>query len=346
MVYSLTDEHRAQLSTWAEKWIKNAFRTDAMTESEKGEAKKSIKGLYQAADLEPPAEDQIYFVPSPMVGALLWAVKAGMWWLKDNPNSQEKIFGCKFSQKDMEVIELVADALLNKREIPSCNKQQLEAAKWVQKLVPHWRNAYNPGKDWSGWTAYISFFRHVAQLDIDFSKWQHYEHLTTVGPRFLHKRFAIICDRQERILRNLDNQPHCPNGPAIRWRCGTEAYYWNGVAVPKNWIMDKESVSPEEVLHNPNLEQRRAGCEILGWPRILDQLKAKTLDKHENPEIGTLVEVSLPESGTTRFLRVLESHSGRQFAYWVPATIETAQAAQNWIWQMPEGEDYNPEFRA
>ena len=47
----------------------------------------------------------------------------------------------------------------------------------------------------------------------------------------------------------------------------------------------------------PNIEQRRAACEIVGWNRILAELDAKSLDKHPDPQIGELVEVSLPDAG-------------------------------------------------
>ena len=53
-LYSLTDEHRAQLKPWAERWIANAMSTAAMTEEDREVCRDAVEGLYRAANLEPP----------------------------------------------------------------------------------------------------------------------------------------------------------------------------------------------------------------------------------------------------------------------------------------------------
>jgi hypothetical protein len=150
------------------------------------------------------------------------------------------------------------------------------------------------------------------------------------------------------VLTRLDDQGrlHSETGPAIAWRDCYAQFYWHGQCVPGEWIVCAESVSAADILVESNLEKRRAGCEIIGWDRILTELGAVEIDKHADPEIGTLLDVTLPDSGTERFLRVLEAHSGRQFAYCVPREVNTAQEAQNWIWQCDPGENYQPEARA
>jgi len=65
--YTLTDEHRAQLKPWAERWIKNAMSTAPMTESDREICRDAVKRLYQAANLTPPPDHRIVFVPSPFV---------------------------------------------------------------------------------------------------------------------------------------------------------------------------------------------------------------------------------------------------------------------------------------
>ena len=75
------------------------------------------------------------------------------------------------------------------------------------------------GNFWSGWSAYLSFFRHVSQLPIDYSKWQHYEAAAIhAGPRFMHKRFCVVSDRPEFIHRDAQARPHRIDGPYIRWQ--------------------------------------------------------------------------------------------------------------------------------
>lgn len=379
--YKLTEEHRKQLQPWADKWIKNALNTDAMTEQEIADAKDAVIGLYQAANLTPPSKEQIVHVPSPMIGAQVWGIAAGVWWLRDNRKEHEQYFGEELSELDIclardraivtvlertrvQLTESAKKSLIGATYAVTAEKTRpatveelvfepkdrseelTPVSNWLCELISHWNLSYNAGKDWSGWVAYLSFFRHVAKLDLDFSKWQHYEYLTTVGPRLMHAQFTLLCDRQLAIRQDPENRPHSENRPAIEWRCGHKAYYWHGTEVAADWIEDKASIDPAQVLKTENMERRRAGCEIVGWTKILDLLGARTIDKHENPEMGTLVEVSLPDAGPERFLRVLEKHSGREFAYNVPTEIENVLQAQNWIWSLPEGENYSPEIRA
>jgi hypothetical protein len=150
------------------------------------------------------------------------------------------------------------------------------------------------------------------------------------------------------VLTKLDDQGrlHSETGPAIAWRDCYAQFYWHGQCVPGEWIVCPDKISAADILAESNLESRRAGCEIIGWDKILSELGAVEINKHTDPEIGTLLDVTLPDSGTERFLRVLEAHSGRQFAYCVPRDVNTAQAAQNWIWQCDPGENYQPEARA
>ena len=93
-----------------------------------------------------------------------------------------------------------------------------------------------------------------------------------------------------------------------------------------------------------NIEQRRAACEILGWAKILKELDAKIINEDGDPEIGTLVEVNLPDLGKERFLRVL-CGTKREFAIPVPPDMKTAVAAQAWTWGLELEDFIVPEVR-
>ena len=79
---------------------------------------------------------------------------------------------------------------------------------------------------------------------------------------------------------------------------------------------------------------RRAACEIIGSARILKELKAKTINRDNDPEIGELVEVNLPDAGRERFIRV-RCGTGREFAIPVPPTIKTALEGNCWTYNLP-----------
>ena len=101
--------------------------------------------------------------------------------------------------------------------------------------------------------------------------------------------------------------------------------------------------SPADALKWPNIEQRRVACEMLGWDRILDELNAVVINKDNDPEIGELVSVNIPDIGAEKFLRV-RCGTGRNFALPVPPDMKTAHEANAWTWGL-ETHQYKPEVR-
>ncbi len=136
---------------------------------------------------------------------------------------------------------------------------------------------------------------------------------------------------------------HRESGPAILWG-DTEQCWWHGTQVPAEWITDPDSVDVVELLRWDNTEQRRAGCEIIGWERVLDKLKPKIVDADSDPEIGTLMQVDLPEAPGSQFLKV-RCGTGRDFVLPVPETVSTALEANAWTYDLSTDEYKKLEFR-
>jgi hypothetical protein len=130
---------------------------------------------------------------------------------------------------------------------------------------------------------------------------------------------------------------HSPIGPALRYNdAELNEYWWHGVQVPMEWIENKDEIDYTQAINHPNIEQRRALCEIVGWDKIIDSLNPAILDVDQDPQIGTLLEVDLPDHGKQKFLRVVEAQTGRQFALMAPDDVETALDAQAEINQIPK----------
>jgi hypothetical protein len=146
------------------------------------------------------------------------------------------------------------------------------------------------------------------------------------------------------ISRDDQGRLHSETGPSILYRDGWALWNWRGVSVPSEWITDKTSLSAKTALGWENIEQRRAACEIVGWARILGELNGKTIDCDDDPEIGELIEVRLPDAGKERFLRV-RCGTGREFAIPVPPTMKTALSANAWTYDIPEDLMKTKEFR-
>ena len=99
-----------------------------------------------------------------------------------------------------------------------------------------------------------------------------------------------------------------------------------------------------EALRVDNIEQRRAACEIVGWNQILKELNARSIDKHDNPFVGELLEVEVPDIGREKFLRV-KCGTDREFALPVPPDMNTAEQSQRWLNFIPEDIDFLPKVR-
>jgi len=213
----------------------------------------------------------------------------------------------------------------------------------------YWR-MYQGGNQWSGWSAFLTFFRYIAKLPLDYSKFDAFEYLSEhSGPRIMHKEFCMISDRPEILKVDDQNRPHSENGPFCKWRDGTALYAWHGIYIPEWWITNKDELTPEIALKWENVEQRRAACEMLGWANVLEHpsLNPKIINE-DQPHIGTLIEVDLPDAKGQWFLKY-QCGTGRWFAESVNDksfnTALKANAGGNGWRGVGNPEDYIPFYR-
>jgi hypothetical protein len=113
--------------------------------------------------------------------------------------------------------------------------------------------------------------------------------------------------------------------------------------VPAAWIEQRATLDPITALTWPNIEQRRAAAEIVGWAKVIDRLKPKIIDVDADPEIGVLLEVDIPDAGKARFLKVL-CGTKREFVLPVPVEMKTARQSNAWTFGLDE-KQFNPEVR-
>jgi len=214
------------------------------------------------------------------------------------------------------------------------------------KYADKWNTMYQGGAYWGSHVCYLSAMRDIIGLQLpEFEKYKYWEEAAIHGTfRVMHEDFCIVSDFPEVLKVDDQNRPHCQDGPSHRWRDGWELYHWHGVKVPKEWIINPGHLTAKMALTWDNIEERRAACEILGWAKILKELKAKVIDTDGDPEIGELVEVDLPDIGKEKFLRVL-CGTGREFALPVPPDMKTALQAQSWTWGIDQKDFIKPEVR-
>lgn len=191
------------------------------------------------------------------------------------------------------------------------------------------------GSHSAGWISFCSYFSQYIEYDL-YKELKVLEKLAkSSGWISLYEDFVVIQDRPTKILFDDQFRTHSEVGPAIEYSDGFGIYIWHGTQIPDEWITDKENIPVEHALNWPNVEQRRCAAEIIGWNKVLHHpdLKPKIIDEDNDPEIGTLIEVEIPEIGKERFLRV-KCGTGREFALPVPPDVNTAIEANAWTYDV------------
>lgn len=355
--YELTPEHEAQLEPWAQKWINNALLTAPMTTQEWLEVQEACQQLYIVSNVKPPPKERILLVESPISGAFAAGFAAVVWWVRKNQEEAKECFGFLPTEEDMSLAITEASKVSAKNNVfargATERSARLAAASKatagefnpdLQPLVEFYiecaKSAYrmvNYGNNESGWVAFVSFFRHVVELPIDFSKWAHYETAALAGPRFTHEKFCIVSDRFSEVHTDTEHRLHNPTGPSIAWQDGRKLYHWRGTAIPSNWILAKDNVDPSAALTWRDIEQRRCLAEILGWDRIIEVMDCVVIDQDPDPQIGILLESRHPEHRGERFLKG-ECGTKRICILPVPPETPSALAAQAWIHSLDVGQ--------
>lgn len=189
---------------------------------------------------------------------------------------------------------------------------------------------------WAPWDCYLTAMRDIIGLRLSthaaYGSWEHAA--IHGGFRVMHEKFCLVSDFPEILRTDEQHRPHCETGPSHRWRDGWALYHWHGTRIPAAWIEDRASLTPLAALGQRNTELRRAACEILGWNNILAALNARLVDKDDDPQIGELLEVDLPDAPRERFLRA-QCGTGRTIIVWVSKNHRTALEANAATYQIP-----------
>jgi len=191
---------------------------------------------------------------------------------------------------------LIAEAIGGKRN----RKFFLECAASTANL-----NMWNGGNQWSGWPAWLSFFRHIVKPDLDYSKFQHYEAAAIHGgPRVVHPDFCMVSDRPEILTVDDQNRPHNDTGPFCRWRDGFSLYAIHGVRVTRDIVENPEIITIDRINKEENIEVRRVMMARYGWNRYITDSGAKEIHRDD---FGTLFRKEEPNGDPILCVKVVNS---------------------------------------
>lgn len=327
----ITNKEEVLLKQHADMWIKRIVSTETADFSK---LEPAIKGLYHATNL---AEPEVILVKSPIQMVFMYGA-CSVLAAKKNANVRKILADVAQQMNDIPVGVSAVDHYLSVC-MSVAGKKGLTEAK-------NWSSVYQGGAYWAQYDSYLTAMRDILGLRLpEHANYKFWEEAAIHGTfRVMHEKFCIVSDFPEVLKIDEQNRPHGQEGPSHRWRDGWSLYHWHGVAVPEHWIMNKETLTAKEAITWENIEQRRAACEILGWAKILRELDAKVINEDGDPEIGTLVEVVLPDIGKEKFLRVL-CGTKREFALPVPPDMKTALQANAWTFGMDINDFVVPEVR-
>jgi len=372
-IEKLTPEQEAMMPEWVDKWTKIGLCTD---EADVPAATKAVHAAYKVAKLPPPnkiivcdgplsgaitasvlkrgdpvrssvgssVEDSVWSSVRSSVGSSVWSsvedsVRSSVWssvW----SSVGSSVWSSVGSSVEDSVRSSVEDSVRSSVEDSVRSSVRSSVGSSVEDFVRSsvWSSVGSSvyGSHDAGWLSFYSFMRDVLKLEcvgpldglIDLAHhcgwWIPYENIAIIQ----HRHNVLKLDDRGRL--------HSEAGHAVEYRDGWGLSCWHGTAIPDEWANGKPPTA-QEAIQWGNIEQRRAACEIVGWHNILDSLDARVIDKNQNPQIGTLLEVDLPDSGKERFLRV-KCGTGRDFCLPVPNDMDTALNANAWSY------DVNPEI--
>ena len=177
------------------------------------------------------------------------------------------------------------------------------------------------GNQDASWLAFYDFFReacHIKECDLliplsDLAR--------LIGWWWPFDDACIVTPKPSALHRDAQNRLHCEDGPALDYTGTWGIYAWHGSRVPKQVIMEPDTLTANDVLTHPNAEVSRIMLERMSLETFLWQAKPKILDQDidgaqqprtlyqidtpNDPEAAIVVcYVRCPSTGHTSLLRV------------------------------------------
>lgn len=156
-----------------------------------------------------------------------------------------------------------------------------------------------------------------------------------------------ISDRPKAIHFDPNHDVHRADGPAVEYRDEWGPFCWHGVTVPKDVVLRPDTITPQRIEHERNIEIRRVMLERYGEARYIRDSDAEII--HED-RYGTLYRHYFSSDEPLVMLRVVNRSreaDGSSKHYWlrVPPTMRTAHEAVAWTFGVTP-EQYSPQIES
>ena len=206
-------------------------------------------------------------------------------------------------------------------------------------------NLYESTPFWGGQDApWLAFYQFGQKIGVTYSRQEHFdayiEYARSSGWMFAFKGIAFASDRPCVIKKDGNTRLHCETGPAILFTDGYAVHAWHGQNVPAAWIENPHQLTAKEALGQENTSLRIAAMQIVGWPKMIDQLSPRVVNRHpEGMAGGELLGIkkSIFTPGARGEMRFLKAECPRNgiICFRVPDDTKTAHEAQAWAAGLP-----------
>jgi len=305
-------------------------------------ARQAVIDLYASNGYDAPA---IYFLGSPAGCLLARSFLSQMYDQMSGQMSDQMMSGQMRDQMSAQMYGQMIDQMYGQM-IGQMRAQMY--GQMIGQMRGQMRDIYQNIYFWGGQDCYwLATYDLARRCGVKFKNEKQFEaylnYSRTCGWMFAYPKVAFVSDRPSVVHFDNEKRLHCENGPSIAFRDGWALYHWHGISIPEEWVTGKPPTA-KEALTWQNIEQRRAAAEIVGWQNILSQLNAKVIDQDVDPEVGTLLEAEIPDSGKERFIQV-KCGTGRTFCLPVPRECRTALEANLWTYGFDADRNFLPEVR-
>lgn len=351
MLTILTDEQRATLPGWRDKWLSHALRATPLIPSEWETVRRAAIEAARFTGLPEPVlvrsgSPMAATLLAPVLGALLsdagWHVPSGQWLNGAADSDTEEV------RTHADIMQDAVDAAIRiSGAFSDSVREAIETG--ISIACNYWRSAWIGGSHWSATLGYLTWFRDIGKVEVSGDLWNRLsaiEGICLAGPSTWYKfddEHLVVCISDHPVQFSLDAQQraHHESGPAIRYRDGWTVSMWHGVNVPDDfWTWDITRALGER-----NIEIRRCAIERIGWDKLLDRLTlvAEAPDPGNFPHMLRLYEGYLINDLYDQPARLLVGVNGTPerdgshstFGMPVPADIDDPVDAAATLYNLP-----------
>lgn len=323
----LTEEQKAQLPGWAEKWIKIGLTTGEMNFPRFCEGAEECYGFAKI-----PWPGIVVRVSSPLALSISAPLSALLIEMAEknsrktlNVQSVHEVCEAVVTQKvvggDMrsEVLASVKRAVFETVNSATKGKGSFdvqEAIKAAPDAIRKGWTSYIGGQFWAGgwyWgAAIVSFFRDVCHLELPGDTWDramaNQKTIESACWWYPHTRFVMVSERPSEIhLEKVENEQgtqhrlHHDSRAAVSWPDRWGVWASHGTRVPQHVIEKPETITIQEIENETNIEVRRVMQEKIGWERYILESGAKLL---HTDEFGALYQKTFEDDETLTMVHV------------------------------------------